>query len=132
MLIESEKKSVNPFLPMLKAMIAVAKSDGMVQSCERERILHLMESFRIRVDDQASVEAWLDTNTQTTLPDMETVPDYDFRRYVFQQALIMAFQDHVLTQGEKEVLALLADLLQLEDHHQAQAWRTARDLASTQ
>ena len=91
MLIESEKKSVNPFLPMLKAMIAVAKSDGMVQSCERERILHLMESFRIRVDDQASVEAWLDTNTQTTLPDMETVPDYDFRRYVFQQALIMAF-----------------------------------------
>ena len=118
----------NHYVLMLKAMVAIAKSDGNIQACERQRILDLMEHLQVRERDQAYVEQLLNDDASTTMPTLELLPSYDFRRYLFQQALLVAYEDRVLHRQETEALTELGELLELEPKHQEQAWRTARDL----
>jgi len=118
----------NHYVLMLKAMVAIAKSDGTIQPCERKRILDLMDHLQVKERDQDYVEQLLNDSSSPTLPDLELLPNYDFRRYLFQQALLVAYEDRLLHRQETEALSELAELLGLKPEHQEQAWRTARDL----
>ena len=117
----------NHYVLVLKAMVAIAKSDGNIQACERQRILDMMDHLQVKERDQAYVEQLMNDDASTTMPALELLPSYDFRRYLFQQALLVAYEDRVLHKQETQALAELGELLQLEPQHQEQAWRTARD-----
>ena len=117
----------NHYVLVLKAMVAIAKSDGNIQACERQRILDMMDHLQVKERDQAYVEQLMSDDASTTMPALELLPSYDFRRYLFQQALLVAYEDRVLHKQETQALADLGELLQLEPQHQEQAWRTARD-----
>ena len=117
----------NHYVLVLKAMVAIAKSDGDIQACERQRILDMMEHLHVKERDQAYVEQLMNDDASTTMPALELLPSYDFRRYLFQQALLVAYEDRILHKQETQALAELGELLQLEPLHQEQAWRTARD-----
>ena len=122
------KSTPNHYVLMLKAMVAIAKSDGNIQSCERQRILDLMEHLQVKERDQSYVNQLMNDDASTTMPALELLPSYDFRRYLFQQALLVAYEDRIIHKQETQALAELGELLELDPKHQEQAWRTARDL----
>ena len=125
---DDKSEGQNRYLLMLQTMVAIAKSDGNVQPCERERILNLMNHLHVKERDQNYVKQLLSEDSTPALPGVELLPSYNFRRYLFQQVLLVAYDDGLLHRQETVALANLAELLGLEPEHQEQAWRTARDL----
>jgi uncharacterized membrane protein YebE (DUF533 family) len=123
-----EKPKYNNRVSMLETMVAIAKADGNLQDCERERILSLMEKLRLDSSDREHVKNLLEECTEVTLPSFQQLPSYDFRRYLFQQALLVAYEDGVIHRGETEALENLARRLHILPEHVNLAWKMAKDL----
>ena len=87
-----------------------------------------MEHLQVKERDQSYVNQLMNDDVSTTMPALELLPSYDFRRYLFQQALLVAYEDRIIHKQETQALAELGELLELDPKHQEQAWRTARDL----
>jgi uncharacterized membrane protein YebE (DUF533 family) len=127
-IVGKEKPKHNNRVSMLETMVAIAKADGNLQDCERERILSLMEQLRLESGDREHVKNLLEECTEVTLPSFQQLPSYDFRRFLFQQALLVAYEDGVIHRGETEALEVLAEKLQIDQEHQDMAWKMAKDL----
>ena len=116
---------------LIEAMLAVAHADGDFSDVEKKRMLQLMEFLRLGGDAAAHVKGLIDSNTAPPMPQASELPDYDTRRYIFQHALIMAFEDGEIESGEKRHLDALADLFELDPNDVQRGWDRAREMTDT-
>lgn len=112
---------------VIEAMIAVAKADGVFKACEKRRILHLMGLLQLNPTERTRAQVMFESPDVPRLK-LDSLPTYDSRRYIFQQALFVAYDDGFIHPKEVDELTYLADLLQIAPEHQAQAWSRTRDL----
>ncbi len=126
---ESSDRPRDERLPLLRAIVAIARADGEIADAERKRIDQLMTFMRVDDEVRAKVYAALEGAAPVPqLPDLQDLPAYDTRLYVFQQALAMTFADGKVTAGERRLLDQLATAMQLEANHLSTAWRRAEEM----
>lgn len=116
-------------LPLLRAIVAIARADGAIDEAERRHIGHLMDFLHVTSSVREQVEAALSLDAPApALPAPDDLPDYPTRLYVFQQALAMTFADGVVDGRERELLDQLAVAMRLEADHVARAWERAEEM----
>ncbi len=113
---------------LLQTMIAVAKADGDFAEVERERIEQLIDFVRLGPEARAEVEAMLEAPEAPPLPRPDELPSYEHRMYLFQQALMLAYEDDVIEDSERRHLEQLAEALELRDEDVSRGWQRAREL----
>ena len=126
---ESSDQPRDERLPLLRAIVAIARADGEIADAERRRIEQLMSFMRVEGDVREKVYAALEGAAPVPqLPDLQDLPAYDTRLYVFQQALAITFADGKVTEGERRLLDQLASAMELEENHLSTAWRRAEEM----
>jgi len=113
---------------ILQVMVAVAKSDGVFKACEERRIANLVDFLKLDERDAVRVAHLIESEEPTALPEFDSLPTYDSRRYIFQQALLVAFEDGFIHRKEIEEIELLGELLQIDKADQERAWKRTRDM----
>ena len=113
---------------LLEVLIALAYSDGDFADVERQRIVGLIDFFNLSEEDSSHVHRLLNAPPQE-LPTVATMPAYHLRRYVFTQAVMLAYEDGVIDEGEQELLERLAQSLELNQDDVDTAWVRAEELA---
>ncbi len=111
------------------ARLATAFADGALRAQERRRIEQLMRFLRLGAKTRDHVLGLIDRGEVPPLPTREELPAYDTRLYIFQQALMMAFEDGVIDAGEREHLEQLATLFELKPEHVARGWQRAEEMS---
>lgn len=124
------KDGLDDRVTLIEAMLAVAQSDGEFAEIEQTRIRRLIEFLRLSGPAATHVESLLASNATPPMPESAELPDYDTRRYIFQHALIMAFEDGQIDKGEEKQLGALADLFELTEADETTAWARAREMAT--
>jgi len=113
---------------LLETLIALAHADGDFSQDERDRIEGLIDFFNLKPWAEEQVRSVLE-NPPQELPTSETIPAYHTRMYVYTQAVMMAFEDGVIDDGERDLLEELGVSLDLSDEDINKAWFRAEELA---
>lgn len=109
-------------------MIAIARADGDFAAVERDHIMKLIDFLRLDGAERAEVEALVDAPEPPDLPSADVLPAYDARLYVFQHALMIAFADGLIQDGERSRIDQLARVFELEAKDVERGWQRAREM----
>ena len=124
------KDGLDDRVTLIEAMLAIAFADGDFGEAERKRTRQLVRFLRLGGEAADYVSGLLESDEPPTMPEASELPDHDTCRYIFQQALIMAYEDGHVDASEKERLNSLAELFSLTDQEVEQAWASAEQLGS--
>ena len=124
------KDGLDDRVTLIEAMLAVAYADGDFGDAERKRTRQLVRFLRLGGDAADYVAQLFEATSPPAMPDASELPDHDTCRYIFQQALIMAYEDGHVDASEKERLNSLATLFSLTEEEVTQAWTSAEALGS--
>ncbi len=122
------KDGLDDRVTLLEAMLAVAHADGDFAEVEKRRMIQLVQFLRLSGDAAEHVRALIESGEAPSTPDRSELPDYHTCRYIFQHALIMAFEDGTLDPGEKRRLDQLAELFELSAEDAQSSWARAREM----
>lgn len=123
------KDGLDDRVTLIQAMLAIAHSDGEFAEVERHRIERLMNFLRFDSEARAYVDRVLASGQAPEMPPRDELPKYETRLYIFQHALIMAFEDGVLSDDEKTHLEALAEHFELTQGDIEKGWTRAREMA---
>jgi uncharacterized tellurite resistance protein B-like protein len=122
------RDGLNDRVTLIQAMVAIAHSDGEFADVERDRIERLMDFLRLDPAARAYVDGLLAGGVAPEMPPRAELPKYETRLYIFQHALIMAYEDGVLSAGEQTHLASLAEHFELSPEDVDKGWARAREM----
>jgi len=116
---------------LIEAMLAVAHADGDFAEVEKKRMVQLMDFLRLSGEAAEHVNGLLESGQAPPMPASSELPDYDTCRYIFQHALIMAFEDGQVDSGEKRRLDQLAELFGLDQEDVDRGWARAQEMSAS-
>lgn len=114
---------------LLEAMLAIAFSDGRFGDEEQRRMEELMHFLRMGGKARTHIEELMARGEPPAMPAREELPAYDTRLYIFQQALMMAFEDGIIEDDERRHLDQLAELFELKPEHVQRGWQRAEEMS---
>lgn len=107
--------------PGLRALVALAKADGVLSPVEVMCIEHAMEGFELDEAERQRVRELLEEGTPApSLPTRTELPDPETRRSVFERTVEVAMSDLDLDPQERELLQEFARVLELDDAEAAE------------
>lgn len=116
-------------MTLLEAMLAIAFSDGRFGDEEQRRMEELMHFLRMGGKARTHIEELMARGEPPAMPAREELPAYDTRLYIFQQALMMAFEDGIIEDDERRHLDQLAELFELKPEHVQRGWQRAEEMS---